>query len=99
MPINETLTDIIRGRTIEMVSKEEGLVTLLFDDHSTMHVKVIGGPTMNMLGEGRIEFRVRGWNLNSCSLARIDRTAILTLASPGAFITVKNGEGQVEYAR
>ena len=49
MKINEKLTKVIGGRTIKLVSKEEGLVIIAFDDFSTMHVKVAGGPTMNML--------------------------------------------------
>jgi hypothetical protein len=55
MKINEKLTKVIGGRTIELVSKEEGLVLIAFDDFSTMQVKVAGGPTMNMWGEGKIE--------------------------------------------
>jgi hypothetical protein len=39
MEINEKLTRIIRGRTIELVTQEEGLVTIVFDDYSTMRVK------------------------------------------------------------
>jgi hypothetical protein len=46
MKINEELTKIIRGWTIKLVSKEEGLVVIAFDDFSTMHLKVAGGPTM-----------------------------------------------------
>jgi len=52
MEINEKLTRIIRGRSIELVTQEEGLVTIVFGDYSTMRVKVAGGPTMNMLDEG-----------------------------------------------
>jgi hypothetical protein len=55
MKINQKLTKVIGGRTIKAVSKEEGLVVIAFDDFSTMRVKVVGGPTMNMLGEGKIE--------------------------------------------
>ena len=58
MPIiefNDKLTRIVRGRTIQLVAQEEGLVTIVFHDYSTMRVKVAGVPTMNMLGEGRIE--------------------------------------------
>jgi hypothetical protein len=55
METNEKLMRIIRGRSIELVSQEEGLVTIVFDDYSTMRVKVAGGPTMNRLGEGKIE--------------------------------------------
>ena len=53
MEINEKLTRIIRGRSIELVTQEEGLVTIVFDDYSTMRVKVAGGPTLNVLGEGK----------------------------------------------
>jgi hypothetical protein len=41
MPIietNEKLTRIIRGRSIELVIQEAGLVTIVFDDYSTMRV-------------------------------------------------------------
>ena len=55
METNEKLTSILRGRTIELVSKEEGLVVIVFDDHSSLQLKVAGGPTLNMLGEGKIE--------------------------------------------
>jgi hypothetical protein len=55
MEFNDKLTRIVRGRTIQLVAQEEGLVTIVFHDYSTMRVKAAGGPTMNMLGEGRIE--------------------------------------------
>ena len=35
LEINEKLTRIIRGRSIELVLQEEGLVTIVFDDYST----------------------------------------------------------------
>ena len=61
MPIiefNDKLTRIVRGRTIQLVAQEEGLVTIVFHDYSTMRVKVAGGPTMNMLA--RVESNPRG---------------------------------------
>lgn len=97
MEMNETLTDIVRGRTIELVTKEEGLVTLLFNDCSTMQVKVVGSPTMNMLGEGRIE-SVGEDRAELTLFGEEDRMAILKLAAPGASITVKNKDGLLEYA-
>jgi hypothetical protein len=51
MEFNDKLTRIVRGRTIQLVAQEEGLVTIVFHDYSTMRVKVAGGPTMNMLAE------------------------------------------------
>ena len=97
MQMNEALTDIIRGRTIELVTKEEGLVTIVFNDRSTMQVKVTGGPTMNMLGEGRIE-SVGEDGAELILFGENDRSAILRLAAPGSSITVRNQDGVVEYA-
>ena len=97
MQMNEALTDIIRGRTIELVTKEEGLVTIVFNDRSKMQVKVTGGPTMNMLGEGRIE-SVGEDGAELILFGENDRSAILRLAAPGSSITVRNQDGVVEYA-
>ena len=55
MNVNEEPADIVLGRTVELVTKEEGLVTILFNDHFTLQIKTIGGPSLNMLGEGRIK--------------------------------------------
>jgi hypothetical protein len=96
MQVNETLKDIVRGRNIELVSKEEGRVTILFNDRSTMELKVIGGPTMNMLGEGRIE-SVGEDGAELILVGENDRRAILRLAAPGSSITVRNKDGVVEY--
>jgi hypothetical protein len=96
MQVNEKLKDIIRGRTIEAVTKEEGLVTVLFNDRSTMELKVIGGPTMNMLGEGRIE-SVEQDGAELVFFGENDRRAILRMVAPGSSITVKDRDGVVEY--
>ena len=96
MQMNETLAEIIRGRTIGLVNKEGGLVTIVFNDCSRMQVKVIEGPTMNMLGEGRIESVGEGEaGLNL--VGEDGCIATLRLAEPGSSITVKDENGQVEY--
>src|SRR6266436_2641649 len=99
MPIvefNDKLTRIVRGRTIQLVAQEEGLVTIVFHDYSTMRVKVAGGPTMNMLGECRIESVGEGEaGLNL--VGEDGCIATLRLAEPGSSITVKDENGQVEY--
>jgi hypothetical protein len=97
MQVNETLKAIVRGRTIELVTKEQGLVTIVFNDRSTMQVKVTGGPTMNMLGEGRIESVEEG-GTDFILFGENDRRASLRLAAPGSSITVKNRDGVIEYA-
>jgi hypothetical protein len=52
MEINEKLTGIIRGRSIELVTQEEGLVTIVFDDYSTMRVKVAWRSNHERVGRG-----------------------------------------------
>ena len=97
MEMNEELTRIIHGRTIELMTKEEGLVVIVFDDHSTMRIKVAGTPTVNVLGEGKIESA--GEDGGQLTLVGEDsRTAVLQLAEPGSSVTVKDKYDNVEYS-
>jgi hypothetical protein len=96
MKINQNLTKVIGGRTVKLVSKEEGLVVIAFDDYSKMRVKVAGGPTLNMLGEGKIESALE----EGAELALVGedgRTAILAIAAAGSSISVEDKDGQVRY--
>ena len=97
MKLNEVLTRIIRGRAIALVSKEEGLVTIVFDDQSTLQIKVVGGPTANMLGDGKIE-SVAEDEAKLTLLGEDGRIAILELAQPGASITLTDKDHRVEYS-
>jgi hypothetical protein len=96
METNEKLTNILRGRTIELVSKEEGLVVMVFDDHSSLRLKLAGGPTLNMLGEGKIE-SVAEEGAEIALLGEDGRTAILPLAEPGSSVSVTDKTGHIEY--
>ena len=88
MEFNDKLTRIVRGRTIQLVAQEEGLVTIVFDDYSTMRVKV---------AEGKLEsVAVSGAGLNL--VGEDGSTATLRLAEPGSSITVSDKSGQLEYA-
>jgi hypothetical protein len=96
MRTNEQLGYLLHGRTIEIVTKEEGLVTIIFDDRSKLQIKVIGAPDANMLGESRIVgIEEEGDKL--ILFGEEDRMAVVRLASPGSSVSVKNREGQVEY--
>jgi hypothetical protein len=97
METNEKLTSILRGRTIELVSKEEGQVVIVFDDHSSLQLKVAGGPTLNMLGEGKIE-SVAEEGAEIVLLTEDGRMAILPLAERGSSVSVTDANGHVEYA-
>jgi hypothetical protein len=97
MEMNQRLTRIIRGRSVELVMQEGGLVTIVFDDYSTMRVKVSGGPTMNSLAESKIESVGEG----GAELTLVGGdcgTATLRLARAGLSVTVKDENGRIEYA-
>lgn len=97
MEMNQRLTRIIRGRSVELVMQEEGLVTIVFDDYSTMRVKVAGGPTMNSLAESKIESVGEG----GAELTLVGEdcgTATLRLVRAGFSVTVKDENGRIKYA-
>jgi hypothetical protein len=97
MEMNQRLTRIIRGRSVELVMQEEDLVTIVFDDYSTMHVKVAEGPTMNSFAESKIESVGEG----GAELTLVGEdcgTATLRLARAGLSVTVKDENGRIEYA-
>ena len=96
MEINEKLTRTLRGRTIELVSKEEGLVVIVFDDRSKIRVKVAGGLTENMLGEGRIESAAEE-GAELILMGEDGRIAILRLSEPGSSVTVLDKKDRIEY--
>jgi hypothetical protein len=97
MKTNQLLTRIIGGRAIALVSKEEGLVTIVFEDQSTLRIKVVGGPTANMLGDGKIESVAEDEGELSL-LGEDGRIAILQVAEAGASVTVTDKDNRVEYA-
>jgi hypothetical protein len=97
METNEKLTNILRGRTIELVNKEEGLVVIVFDDFSSLRLKVAGGPTLNMLGEGKIESVAEG-GAEIALLGEDGRMAILRLTEPGSSVSVTDKTGHLEYS-
>jgi hypothetical protein len=73
------------------------LVTIVFDDYSTMRVKVTGGPTTNVLGEGKLESVGEG-GAGLTLVGEDGSTATLRLAEPGSSVTVKDKSDQIEYA-
>ena len=96
MRTNEELVNLVHGRTIEVVTKEEGQVTIVFDDRSKLQIKTIGTPDSNMLGESRI-VAIEEDGDKLILFGEADRVAEFRLASPGSSVSVKNQEGQIEY--
>ena len=73
------------------------MVTVVFDDYSTMRVKVAGGPTMNNLAESKIESVGEG-GAELTFVGEDCGTATLRLAQAGSSVTVKDENGRIEYA-
>ena len=96
MRINEELTDLIRGRTIELVSKEEGLVTIVFNDRSKLQISTTQAPDVNVLGENRIE-SIGEEHGQLVLFSQGERTAVYTLLSPGSSVTLISQDGKVEF--
>jgi hypothetical protein len=95
--LNDQLTRIIQGRTIGLVIKEGELVEIVFDDHSTMRVKVVGGPTVNVSREGKIK-SVCQEGLELYIDCEDGTTATLRLAESGSSVSVTDKAGRVEYS-
>jgi hypothetical protein len=73
------------------------LVTIVFDDYSTLQVKVAGGLTTGLLDEDKIESAGRGGA--ELTLVGEDSSVVtLRLAEPGSSVTVKDQNGEIEYA-
>jgi hypothetical protein len=72
-------------------------VVIFFDDRSKIQVKVAGGLTENMLGEGRIE-SVAEDGVELTLMGEDGRIAILRLAAPGSSVTVRDKKNRIEYA-
>ena len=97
MQMNEELTDLVRGRTIELVSKEGGLVAIVFNDLSTLYIQTIGASDMNVLGEGRIVGVAEDGD-KLFLYGEEDRVAVYQLARPGPSVTVKKQGGDIEFS-
>ena len=72
-------------------------MTIVFNDQSTLRIKVVGGPTVNMLGDGKIE-SVAEDEAELSLLGEDGRIAILQVAEPGVSVTVTDKDDRVEYA-
>jgi hypothetical protein len=95
MPRNQKLTDIVKGRTVQLAANEPGKLVITFDDRSTMTVKTAGtAPTISpgtkvraVLEDGR-----------ECTLRFEDDSSVtLQLADPGASVAVRDQCDAVEY--
>ena len=94
MQLNRTLTNVLKGRTIQSESGDEGHVVLTFDDGSTLKLKVAGqasaaaGGKVKAAHESGADFRLDLENGPSVQVR---------LADPGSSVSLRDRHGAVEY--
>ena len=83
MPRNQKLTKVVAGRTIKVATVEPGNVLVLFDDQSSMKIKIAGpatvppGGKIKSVHEAKAEFKIEFEDGSS---------ATLSLANPGSSV-------------
>jgi hypothetical protein len=96
MSLNQKLTHLIKGRTIQDLQMNPSEVSLRFSDGSTMRVKVMesnspplkNGAKVSAVFEQPISLRI---------LCEDESQLSLTLADPGSSVTVRDASGAAEY--
>jgi hypothetical protein len=91
---NQKLTKVLVGRTIKAVTTEPGSVLVLFDDQSSIKVKIAGpatippGGKIKYVHEANTDFKIDFEDGSS---------ATLSLASPSSSVAVRDNINAVEY--
>jgi hypothetical protein len=94
MQLNRKLSKLLKGRTIQSESGDQGQVTITFDDGSTLKLKVAGQATVSVgakvkaVHESGEQFRV---DLEGGS------PMLVRLADPGSSVALRDKSGAVEY--
>ena len=94
MQLNRKLSKILKGRTIQAESGDEGQVTITFDDQSTLKLKVVGqatipvGAKVKAVRESGAGFQL---NLEGAPPVRV------RLVEPGSSVALRDRNDAVEY--
>ena len=96
MSLNQKLTHVVKGRTIQDLKMNPSEFSLRFSDGSTMQVKVMesnspplkNGAKVNAVFEQSTSLEI---------LCEDGSQLTLTLADPGSSVTVRDATGAVEY--
>jgi hypothetical protein len=96
MSLNQKLTHLIKGRTIQDLEMNPSKVSLRFSDGSTMQVKVMESNSPPLKNGAKVS-----GIFEQSTLLRIlcedESQLTLTLADPGSSVTVRDATGAVEY--
>ena len=94
MELNRKLTHLLKGRTIQSESGDEGHVAITFDDESTLKLRVAGQATVSVgakveaVREAGEHFQV---DLEEGPSVQVQ------LADPGSSVALRDKSGAVQY--
>ena len=97
MHSNSKLTRIIAGRTLSGVSQADGLLTLTFDDGSTMKIKTAPAATNTAATGGKIG-KVRQQDTDLALDLEGGLSVQIKLAEVTSSVMLRDKSGKLEYA-
>ena len=97
MHSNQKLTKIIAGRTISGTAQADSLLTLTFDDFSTMKVKVATSNTNTAATGGRVA-KVRQQGTDLVLDLEGGGTVAIQTAEASSSVMLRDKAGKLEYA-
>ena len=97
MHSNQKLTKIIAGRSISGTSQADGLLTITFDDGSTMKVKLAPSNT-NLGATGGKVAKVRQQGTNLILDLEGGGSVPITTAEATSSVMIRDKAGKMEYA-
>ena len=96
MSLNQKLTQVIKGRTIQDLQMNPSEISLRFSDGSTMRVKVMESNSPPLKNGAKVS-AVFEQSTSLRILCEDESQLSLTLADPGSSVTVRDATGAVEY--
>ena len=97
MHSNQKLTKIIAGRTINGTAQTDGLLTITFDDGSTMKVKVAAANTNLGVTGGKVA-KVRQQGTDLILDLEGGGSVPITTAEAASSVMLRDKAGKMEYA-
>ena len=95
MELNRKLTHLLKGRTIQSESGDEGHVAITFDDESTLKLRVAGQATVSV--GAKVEAVHEAGEHFQVDLDEGASVQVVQLADPGSSVALRDKNGAVQY--